>query len=368
RDVQKAMALGELSRQNALNDRAALTRLLKSPEDVVRYYTAITILETKDSPDTTTALNLLQTMSDKHDLRQAAVQATMIVRIQKQKITAAIPWIIKIATDEKNDEGLRYTAVTALLTLRHPEAPRILADMIQKQTEIPQQVKLGLIALEGAIGGGGELKPAMLDPLTKSQVPLVKELAKLAQQAANGADITPGLLELLKQGHPIVLDWALANSETGDASRKLDIRKAIIQHATLIDNVRGREYERAARAAQRILEDNEDAGRRTIVTLLKSNNRAIVEAVLAGTYRSNAPLQAELVLPIWPTLTKTNETAANYAALILARENRPEPLTWLSNMTLGSTAQNTCFRALAGWYYAKLTGKAPTLLNKALAE
>ncbi|MCL2646799.1 MAG: HEAT repeat domain-containing protein [Phycisphaerales bacterium] len=370
REVHKAMAVGELSRRKALTDRSMLARMLKSSDDVVRYYTAVTILETKDSPDAAEALSLLRTMNDKHDLRQAAVQATMIVRVQKQKIMAAGPWIVQMATDEKNDEGLRYTAVSALLTLRHPDGPRILADMIQKQTEVTQQVKLGLIALEGA--GGSEatgLKASMLEPLTRSQVGLVKELAKLAQQGANGEDITPGLLELIKLGHPIVLDWALANSESGDASRKLEIRKAIIAQATAVDGIRGRDYERAARAAQRILEDNGPEGRKVIADFLKNNNRAIVEAVLAGTYRSGVANEAELVLPIWDALSKsTAETSANYAALILAREGRQEPLAWLSGMVLGGTVQNTGFRALAGWYYAKLIGQNATLLNKALAE
>jgi hypothetical protein len=365
-EVHRAMAVGELSRRKKLADRGMLLRMLKSPQDVVRYYAAITVLETNDGPELADALAALKQMNEKYDLREAAMQATMIVRVQKQKIKAAGPWLVQVASDEKNDEGLRYTAVSALLTLQNPDGPRLLADMIQKHHETIQQVKLGLIALEGA----ADLKPSMVAPLAQSRSGLVKAIGQLAQQAAEGVDIAPGLVKLLQLGHPIVLDWALANSEHGAPARKLEIRQAIIEQATIVDDVRGRDYERAAVAAQRILEDNGADGRKLIATLLKNDNRAIVESVLAGTYRSGVENETELVLPVWDALSKstTQETSANYAALILARESRMEPLAWLSGMVLGGTVQNPGFRGLAGWYYAKLLGKNGELMKKVLAE
>ena len=103
------------------------------------------------------------------------------------------------------------------------------------------------------------------------------------------------------------------------------------------------------------------------MTLLKSDNRAVVEAVLAGIYRSTAENQSELVTPIWDGLTKTSstETAANYAALILARDGHKEPLVWLPGMVAGGTVQGQGFRALAGWYYTKLRGQTAALIKYA---
>jgi hypothetical protein len=368
-EVQRAMALGELSRRKKLTDREPLVQLLKSNENVVRYYAAITLLEAKDSPEVPAALQVLRDLNDKHDLKQAPVQAMMIVRVQKEKITAAGPWLVQMAADEKNDDGLRYTAVSALLILKHGDGPRVLAEMIQKQKDTIQQVKLGLIALEFA----SDLKPQMMSPLLQSRSELAKSVATLAQQAAdpNAGDNTPGLLKLIKEGHPIVLDWALAASERSDADRKMAVRSAVINQATIVDEQRGRDYERAAIAAQRVLEDGGERGRKLIASLIspENRNRAIAEAVLAGVYRSTETKKADLVLPAWDSISRSvnEETAANYAALILAREGRIEAKAWLSGMVMGGTVQSQGFRALAGWYYAKLLNQIDELVKRAVA-
>ncbi|HVS71760.1 MAG TPA: hypothetical protein VHQ47_10940 [Phycisphaerae bacterium] len=382
--AQKAMAAGELNHRGALKDRSILTTLLNSDKDVVRYYAALSILETTsiastqpgagggggagggvNSQETAAALAALNDMSQSHDLRQAPVQALMIVRAQKQNITAAGPWIVSIARDPQNDEGLRYTALTALLTLNNPAAPAILTDMIQAQHETIQQIKLGLISLQFA----SRLSPDALAPLVNAHNPLAKSVAELARQvAANPAtDITPGLIKLLKDGTPIILDWALVYSDTTDPDRRLALRSVIINAATIVDENRGADYERAALAAEKCVDDS-PAGQRLVASLLASDNRAVVEACLAGIYRSDMKNQSSLVSPFFSRFTTTPhlETIANYAALILAREGHSEALTWLPNMVLGSTVQNPGFRALAGWYYAKLKNKTPEFLQAAL--
>src|SRR5690606_2105488 len=121
-----------------------------SRQEEVRYYAAVTILEAPDAPQAAEALAVLKELSDKHDLRRAGVQGIMVMRVQKEKIVGAAPWVAQIAADEQNDEGLRYTAVSTLLALKQPDGPRILADMIQKQKDSISQVKLGLISLEYA--------------------------------------------------------------------------------------------------------------------------------------------------------------------------------------------------------------------------
>jgi len=367
-EIHKAMSLGELSHRGKLKDKTLLLSLLKSKQEVVRYYCAVTVLESKDAADAPAALAALKEMSEKNDLRQAPVQAMMIVRVQKEKVAAAAPWLVQIASDEKNDEGLRYTALSALMLLKDPDGPHILAEMIQKQRDTIQQVKLGLIALEFA----ADIKAADLAPLLQSKSPLAKSIATLAQQSADGSttDNTAAVVKLVKEGHPIVLDWALASCEHADADRKMAIRAAVISQSTIVDENRSRDYERAAVAAQRVLENGGPAGRKLLASLLKSDNRAVVEAVLAGIYRSAETNESELVLPAWESLSRSasEETSANYAALILAREGKMEPLAWLSGMVMGGTVQSQGFRGIAGWYYAKLLNQTDVLLKKALAE
>jgi hypothetical protein len=290
----------------------------------------------------------------------------MLVRMQKESVAAGVPWAIQLAADDQNDEGLRYTAAAAALSFKSPEAAAILADMIQKQKDSIQQVKLGLISIEYA----AQLNPDMLAPLLTSKSALAKSIAALAQKAVAGADVTADLLTLLKEGHPIILDWALAYSDRTDSERRLALRAALIDHATIVDDMRGRDFERAALAAQKILADDGDAGRTTIAAALKSTNRAAVEAALAGIFRSDAKNQSELVLGVWDGLTKTTslENATNYAALILAREGKSQALSWLPGMVMGGTAQGPGFRGLAGWYYAKLNGQIKPFLAKVISD
>jgi hypothetical protein len=363
--ADRVMAAGELNRLKQLDERSPLQELLKNDKDIVRYYAAVTML-TGPEAEQKTALDGLTGMAAAHDLRQAPIAALMLVRMQKESMATGAPWALQVAGDEKNDEGLRYTAVATALSFKSPEAATILADMIQKQKDPIQQVKLGLISMEYA----SEVKPESLAPLLNSKSVLAKSIATIAQKAVSGNDVTPDLLTLLKEGHPIILDWALAYSDRTKPERRLALRTAIINQATLVDNIHDRDYERAALAAQKILTDDGDGGRKIIAGVLKSENRAAVEAALAGIFRSDAKNQAELVGGVWDGLTKTTslEDATNFAALILAREGKPEALTWLSGMVMGGTAQGPGFRALAGWYYAKLNGKAETFLATVIAD
>jgi hypothetical protein len=364
----KAMAVGELDHRHALKDRSMLLSLLDSEKNVVRFYAAITILQGPDTANDAAALKVLHDMTAEHDPRLAVVEAMMLVRVQKETITRAWPWVVQIAADdsEENDQGLRYTAVTTALALKRPEGVHVLEEMIQKDREVIDQVKLGLISLEFA----AQLKPSMVEPIVRSRSGLVSTIGTLAQQAADGVDITGGLVKLIKEGHPIVLDWALVYSDRADADRKLDILAAIVNQATIVDDVRGRDYERAALAAQKLMENCGKDGRAMVESLLKSQNRAVVEAVLAGVYRSTSPDQSAIVLPIWPTLksSSASQMAANYAALILAREGNKEAIPWLGAMVLGGTVQNQGLRGLAGWYYVKLQGAGDAVVKMILAQ
>ncbi len=365
-DSYKAMAAGELNHRRELKDRTPLLNLLNDDKAMVRYYAAMTLLDGKDPSEISAALEVLKKLTQNHELRDAPVAALMLVRAQKDNIVAAAPWAAQVAGDSELDEGLRYTAVSTLLALKGDQGPRLLAEMIEKQQETIQQVKLGLIATEFA----SQLKPQILEPLVKSRSTLAKTIGLLAQKSSEGSDNLAGLLALLKEGHPIVLDWALAYAQRTDPDRRLAIRTVLVGQATLVDGARERDFDRAADAAQKILDDDGPAGRKTVMGLLKSDNRAVVEAVLAGIYGSNAENQSELVMPIWDGLTKTSstETAANYAALILARDGRKEPLVWLPGMVAGGTVQGQKFRTLAGWYYAKLQGQTAALVNYAIAN
>ena len=364
--IHRAMAAGELNRRKALKDRAPLKSLLSNSKEIVRHYAAITLLQQKDEAENTAALAALNEMAAGHDLRIAPIQGILLLKVEKDEIPLAAPWVTLLAADEKNDEGLRQTAISTLLAIKGADAPRIFSELVAQQKDSVQQIKLGLIALEHA----DRLKPDQIAPLAKSKSPLARTIAGIALRAAEGNDITCDLIKLIKEGQPLVMNWSLAYSDHSDPERRLAIRTTLISMAAIIDDIRGPDFDRAALAAEKILDDKSPAARPALATLLKSNNPAAVEAVLAGMIRSNSDQSSELILPIWDSVSKSiaTETSANYAAIILAREGRKEPIAWLSGMVQGGKVQNVGFRALAGWQYAKLTGQSDALLKRVLEK
>jgi len=364
--AHRVMAAAELQRLKKLANLAPIRDFLKDKSNVVRYYAATVMLSSNDPADVAAALSTLKELSDPHDLREAPVQALMLVRMEKEKITAGIPWAAQIVGDGDFDLGLRFTAISTLLSLHAPEGPKLFSDLVKNQHGLADQVKLGLIALAHP----GEIPPATIAPLLQSQSRLAKAVAAIAQKAANHEDTTADLVNLIKVGDPIMIDWSLSYSDQLDEGGQIALRTVLANQARIVDSERDNDYEHAAVAVQRLLENDGAAGRKAVVALLQSNNRSVVEAALAGVYRSTARNQAELVLPIWNGLTKTtaSETSANYAALILAREGRQEPLTWLPGMIAGGAVQGPGFRALSTWYYAKLTGHSADFLKAILAD
>ena len=364
--AHRVMAAAELQRQKKLASLAPVRGFLNDRNDVVRYYASTVMLSSNDPADVTAALATLKELSDPHDLREAPVQALMLVRMEKEKISAGIPWVVQIAGDENFDLGLRFTALSTLLSLHGPDAPRIFSDMVKNQKGLADQVKLGLIALSHP----GEVPQALLVPLAQSPSRLARAVTAIAQKAANKEDTTADLINLIKVGDPIMIDWSLSYSDQLDEGAQIAIRVALANEARIVDNERDNDYEHAAIAVQHLLENDGASGRKAAMSLLQSDNRSVVEAALAGVYRSTAKNKSELVLPIWNALTKTtsSETSANYAALILAREGHLEPLAWLPGMIAGGTVQGPGFRSLSTWYYAKLTGHSADFLKAVLAD
>ncbi len=364
--AHRVMADAELDRIHKLSDLADVRQFLNDPNHVVRYYAGSVLLSSKDPSDVNAALATLKDLSDSHNLQEAPVQALILVRMQDQKQSAGVPWAAQVAGDDGFDIGLRFTAVSTLLSLHAPEGARAFSQLVKTQHGLPDQVKLGLIAL----GHPTDLNAAMIAPLTTSDSRLAQSVAQIARKAIAG-DSTADLIALIKVGDPIILDWSLSYTDHLDEGPQLAIRTALVNEARIVDNERENDYETAALAAERMLETDGPAGRKAVAALLQSENRAVVEASLAGLYRSNVQNQSELVMPIWDGLTKTTstETAANYAALILAREGHKEPLNWLPGMVAGgASVQGPGFRALASWYYAKLTGHGPEFVKAVLAD
>lgn len=377
----QVVAACELARRKALQDRSALTKFLTrnsieaTRQDILSHYAAVTLLEDSDAVTRAAALKCLNDMADAHSPRLEGVQELMLIKVLRDKIDAAAPWVEKLARDEQNRLRIRQAAVSALLALGKPAGGEVLSLLIAARKDVTEQIALGLVAIEFA----GNLKSADVANLGlgRSGQPLnsqlLKNIAEIARKAVAGGkaaepEITRDIEALIAKGQPIVLNWALGYSATAPAERKLLLRVGIIQQSSVLDDVRGADYDRAAVAAQRLIEECGEDGRKALARLLRSNSRATVEATLLGLLRSNAKDLADLVLPVYPELTRTNESAANFAALLLAREGRKDALPWLAGMVQGGTVEDRGLRALAAWQYVKLKDQAASVLKRLTAK
>ena len=156
-----------------------------------------------------------------------------------------------------------------------------------------------------------------------------------------------------------------------DADRKLDILAAIVNQATIVDDVRGRDYERRRLAAEKLIENCGKDGQAMVESLLKSQNRAVVESVLAGVYRSTSTEQSAMVLPIWPAL-KSSSASPDGGELCgidpgAARGIRKRFRGW-GRWCWGGQCRIRGWRGLAGWYYVKLEGAGDAVVKMILAQ
>lgn len=364
--AQKVLVAAQLAKRKALPNREELVEFATAHyKDLVRFHAAVTMIETGSEAEVQQALGILKELSSRQDPRVAPFQGLTLTRIARDKIQKTAPWLQSLAEDKDTDEGIRRSAVSVLFQLKSPIAPTMFALLASQQTQTVQQIKLGLIAMEFA----DQIKPSQLAALEANKSRLVRSIVTVARQASENRDSTAALIKLLQEGHPIMLDWALGYSESADADRKIAIRNLIVENSSIIDQQRGRDFERAVIAAENMAEANTPADRVLLSGYLKSENRAVVEAALAGIARARIRNASELILPVWPTLSKRSdlEQAANFAAIILARENRQEAKPWLIDMVQGATVRtgSISLRALAGWYYAKLTNQIDTLIQLA---
>ncbi|MEI7767368.1 MAG: hypothetical protein WCJ97_08025 [Phycisphaerae bacterium] len=364
----RAMAWTELSRRGQLADSAALQLLASDIQrDGVRLFAGVTLLARKDAADQAVGLKNLQAVYDRHDPRNLPLIAVALMRIRSENIAPAGIWVETIARDAKADESLRLTALAAALYLKRAEAPTILADLIKSSDKTYLQTKLALLALEFA----DQLRPGHIAGLGGKSAAgtLAYETAALVRTAVAGKDFTTDLVKLLKDEHPIVMDWCIIYAQrTTDSARQLALYQTLLNTSKAVDERRERDFERAALAAEKLAELRTPEARALLTLGIKSNQRPVVEATLVGILRSDNTTKetTELVLPHYANLQRAVafESATNYATLILARDGRPEALPRLHDMVMGGTVQNVGYRALAGWYYARQTKQEAALLAR----
>ena len=341
-----------------------LTSLLASADPSVRYYAAMTILETDDAGAKAKALAVLARLAATHSPDLQHIKRALLARAAVKDIQAAIPWLSQIAGDKKATNGTQRRAVTALLYMHAPGAGPRLEHLIADSQGTIDRIVLGLLAIEY----GAQVSPASLRVLLKTHSPLQRDIARAGLLAAYHKDPLPEILHLVHQGQPLFLNWVYGYCRNPANHHRLRLLSALVHYATVVDGQRDVDYLRAQAAAKRMANMDSPTARRLLAGFLQSVNHGVVEAALGGMMQSKKMNFGPLVAPVWPRLRKSHDhQIREYAAIVLARAGLKIAMPELRNIVLYNDRRTDGFRAVAGWYYLKLAGRTRQLLHAVAA-
>ncbi len=357
---EKLMAASELvNRGKSALAIKVLDELTSSETDATRYYAALSLLQCGQADQTARGLKLLMELAARRARRLTDLKDALLSRVAGQKISAAGPWAEKIAGDKANSWSVRRRAVQSLLVLGSPAGPALLAQMLKSAHGTIDKIELGLLAIQYPKG----LSVADLTNLKQTDSPLLTGIQKTALQAVSGRDPLPGILALIQDGQPILLNWALAYAEFKTTPHRLTILKALIGYATASGGGDDTDFRRAVAAATELANANGPMERKILGAYMDSPNAGIVEAALAGMIQSHHSDFADLIEPQWKhILQRDHRKIMEFAAMELAREGKKAELPVLRNIVLYGLRRSDGFRAAAGWYYVKITGRSAALL------
>ena len=358
--AQRMMAAAVLVKKHPQLVLPMLDQTLASSRPSVRYYAALTLLQTRNPAQIRKGLAVLAELAGHHSPRLRRIKRLLLLRVAGEKIPAAIPWLLLIAKNSRSQFDTRLSAIRALLAMNSPMGGPLLGHAIRDATGAVERIEAGLTAIQYA----HLIKVADIAPLQKTHSPLLRDISKTALMATSGQNPTPSLLRLINQGQPIFLNWLISYCSEPATPHKTPLLAALVKLSTIVDGDRTQDYGRAVLAAQQLAQADSPADRQLLAGFLHSSERGIVEAVLVGMVRSRQRNFSALILPVLPSLLKNRDRRiGQYAAIILGREGARQAVPLLARVCLRSVDRSDGFRAVAGWYYAKLTGQTAALLD-----
>jgi HEAT repeat protein len=359
--AQRLMAAAEMVNRGKFTAAAdTLHALISEPDPAVCYYAALTLLQIPEPIQDKLGLEMLKQLQANREYSLDALKQALLDRIADQKITAALPWAQTMAQDADNSIDVRQEALSTLLELGDPASPDVFTALLSSNDDIVSRVELGMTAIRF----GPSLTPADVASLAQTDSPLLQGIAHAASLAVAHQDPTPAILDLVQQGQPIFLNWILDYAVTPQAHDRIKLLTALVNYAVITDGDRGQDYQRGLQAALAMADSDTPADRAALSGFLDSTNQAVVEIALAGMLQSKNANFAPLVREHWTDLlASTDDRIPQFAALVLGRQGDKTALPELAQIVTQDLDRSVGFRAVAGWYYLKITGQSGELLQ-----
>lgn len=387
--VVRSEALLALMKRNAA-DSELLTRALKIDDDGVRILAARGLASSgniaaalpalralAESKDLDTAIFARMTLLAAGDRKQIAhlrkavldedtsdrLLIRMLNQIREEKITAATPVADYLA---KPDQSLSvqvraYMAKAAL----SPGAGREIVSAIQTSDNV--LLKCNLLRILSELKGAEEYFAIL-----SKQQDVTGSIARFEiASRSGGKKAAKALAEMLKPGHPIVIDYAIFKMQkdiaTGD--REMDFYVGpMMQYVRSADIDSRRMTPTNGRVAKVIRLLGRTGGTTSTWALRellrKKSNTTLRELAVGALFRCDTPNVCPLVKP----LTRSPfPKIMQYATLILARHGDRDAVEPLMKLQADSYEDDVELLTLVNWYLLSFAGRAEGVM-KAVAE
>jgi hypothetical protein len=279
------------------------------------------------------------------------------------------PWAWKVSNELTAPPRLRMLALRTAMRFGAAGADEMWTQQFRTATEVVDQTRLALLALELSPW----MRPELYQPMRQSTDTLIARMGDAGEAVAQRQQVAQAVEALIALHHAMANDWALDHASQyathSDAIRILHaLIRAFEQEGS--PRTRARRLDHAVGAAKVLAEKDIDQAvelLRPIITAADTD-AALVQGVLLGLIGSKAAHPDRVVAGVERL---AHPTANRMAVFLTARHNdKSLAKTQLEDLALlvrGGGGVPDTLRIQAAWTYLKITGQTELALQQALA-
>lgn len=303
------------------------------------------------------ALNELHALSASEVPGRDAIQQVLLNLAIQHEFDRVAPWAGAISENHDASKGLRLQALRVALRFGWPNAAATWHQRFADAQSPADQIRLAIVAL----WCGRWVQPGLFEPLIAHEIPLLRQIGATGVAFATGDRVGPSIVDLLRQRHPMINNWALSYAqEPHHADEAYTILSGFI---TIFEPGQADavvQMNQVAGATQLLYErDATEAGAllRPILTSPDSDDQ-LIKGILYGLIRCRWSDDPHTVIQSLDPF-KSPE-ARHLALLLMAKHDYPLNDSQMKDLKLlirGGGGLADALRLQAAWAYLRRTGQ-----------
>ncbi len=362
----RLLVASRLIELHQFNDSALLRQLAQHESLAVRSFAGLLLMQLGDAQ----GLALLEALNKSDDPRKDNLRETLCRAALRQQFDKAGPWGMELATEPGVSARTGLAGLQVAMRFNAPGAYDFWQRSFTSQTDLAQQMRLALLALELSPW----LPPSLFDVLINHADPTIAQIGRTGKAVASQVDLPPQIGALIRLQHPMAGDWAVRfarkqaplESVTAIVTAVLDAYDGPPRH-------QAQRFDDVVAAVQVLIERTPQASLPLLPSRLTTQpeRKEFQQAILLGLIRSR-PTQSfnpAVIIDGLPPFTHPDVSAL---ALLLQTKNSDKlttsQLDQLAVVVRGGGDIPETLRLQAAWTWLKHTGQAGAVLQKVLLE